>query len=193
MYAQSKFRWVPEDPMSIALTWTRGRVLHESPGHLRVLDLQRQNLQAFSHQIEDAMVPLLIDARNRSSRDSWFAGLDLIGLTPQDVEILRFHAPWRPKSHPEVRRALLGIPLPNPFSQVWELRQMRSMYAGAEDLLEDAVCDLVLELVPRHGWDNLAAQLAAPCSGANLQWLVGEQRTARGEPGDPRREPAQQY
>ncbi len=23
MYDQSKFRWVPEDPMSIALTWTK--------------------------------------------------------------------------------------------------------------------------------------------------------------------------
>ena len=64
------------------------------------------------------------------------AGLELIGMTQTDVDILRYNAlGGRVRNHPEARRALRGIPLPNPFSQVWELRQMHGMYAAAVVLL----------------------------------------------------------
>ncbi len=193
MFAQSKFRWAPEDPMALALTWARGRLVYDSPAHLRLLDERRMDLADFASQIDDAMVAPLTEARRRCKRKDWLAGLELIGLTPTDVEILEFHAHRRPIPNREVRRALRGIPLPNPFSQVWELRQMRSMYTAAENLLEDTLCDLVVELAPTQGWDYLGQLMSYPISGSSLRWLVDEQRRDRGEPGDPRRVPAQHF
>ena len=32
MFRHSKFRWVPEDPIAIALTWTRGQLIYDTPG-----------------------------------------------------------------------------------------------------------------------------------------------------------------
>lgn len=193
MYAQSRFRWVPEDPLSIALTWTRGRIAYDSPAHVRLLDEQLLALRGFAAQIDDAMIAPLLEAKKRCAPVDWAAGLGLVGMTPLDLEILRFGAPRDITPNRQVKRALRGIPLPNPFSQVWELRQVRGMYAAAEDLIEDTFCDLVTELVPEHGWNNVAQLSLAHRSARSLQLRIEEQRRTRGEPGDPRRQPAQRY
>ncbi len=193
MFRESKFRWAPEDPMRIALTWTRGRVVHETPGDLKRLDEQLMGLRDYASHIDDAMVARLEEAKHRCTRADYEAGLGLIGLTQLDVDILQFHARRQPTPNRAVKRALSGIPWPNPFSQVWELRQMRSMYTAADNLLEDAALDLAVELAPTHGWDYLAQLMRSAHSGKNLQWLVDEQRRERGEPGDPRRSPEQRY
>ena len=193
MYAQSKFRWVPEDPMSIALMWARGRLNYETPGDLKRLDEQIYALRGFACGIDDAMLAPLITAQRQCRPTDWHAGLDLVGLTQRDIQILRHGAPQEIAPHREAKRALRGIPLPNPFSQVWELRQMRGMYAAAENLLEDAFCDLVIELAPEQGWHNLPQLTLHHRSTRTLQLRVEEQRAERGAPGDPRREPAQRY
>lgn len=179
--------------MSIALTWAKGRVLQVTPSHLRQLDQQLYGLRGSACGIDDAMVPLLREAKQSCQPDDWRMGVQLVGLTPLDVEILEHAAPRHIGPHREATRALRGIPLPNPFTQVWELRQMRSMYAAAENILEDAFCDLALELAPRLGWDRLAQLTLYHQSARSLQLRVQEQRDARGEPGDPRREPMQRY
>lgn len=193
MFRQSHFRWVPEDPMSIALTWTRGRLVHETPHHLRLLDNQLSALRGFACGIDDAMLGPLADAKRRCTTGTWKAGLELVGLTPRDIEVLRHGAPAEIAPHQEAKRALRGIPLPNPFSQVWELRQMRSMYAAAENLLEDVICDLAIELAPDQGWHNISQVTRFHRSARALQHRVEAQRAERGEPGDPRREPLQRY
>lgn len=193
MYRQSMFRWAPEDPMALALQWTKGRLVYSTPKDFAVLDQQLLALRGFAGQIDDAMAPKLREARIRSTRNNWLAGLDLIGLSELEVDILDFHAPGLVTPNREVKRALRGIPVPNPFSQVWELRQMRSMYTAAEHLLEDALCDLAVELAPRLGWDFLGQLMTRPTPGRNLEWIVDEQRDARGQPGDPRREPEHRY
>lgn len=193
MFDQSFFRWVPEDPVSLALTWTNGRLLYETPGHLRLLDGQLVALRSFAAGIDHAMVPLLDEARERLSKPAWRAGLELVGLTPDEVQVLRFYAPAEQAPHREVRRALRGWPLQNPFSRVWELRQMRGMYSAAENLLEDVFCDLAVELAPTHGWQNLSQITLFNNSAAGLRQRVDWQREERGEPGDPRRVPAQTY
>lgn len=193
MFRQSHFRWVPEDPMAIALYWTNGRVLHETPAHLRTLDRQRHELHAFASGIDDAMIAPLAEAERRCSPQDYRRGLELVGLSQHDVRLLRFFAPRDVPPHREARRALRGIPLPNPFSQIWELRQMRSMYRAAEDILLDVYCDLILELAPDHGWHNLAQLLQDNRSEPALRDFVDDQRRHRGGPGDPRREPLQRY
>lgn len=194
MFRQSYFRWVPEDAMSLALQWTHGRILHETPGHLRTLDQQIIDLQLYSSGIDVATSALLEEARMKSSAADWRAGLALVGLSIDDARNLRFDAQGLPvPQHREVRRALKGWPLPNPFSQVWELRQMRGMYKAAEHLLVDALCDLVVELAPTHGWHNLSQVTRYNNSAKQLRTRVKWQRECRGEPGDERRIPNQTY
>lgn len=194
MYDQSKFRWAPEDPMSIALTWTRGRVEFTTPGHLRQLDTQLHALRHYAAGIEDAMLDPLALARQRCATQDYRAGLELIGMTQRDVDILRFSAlGGRVHNHPEAKRALRGIPLPNPFSQVWELRQMHGMYAAADNILEDTFCDLAAELAEDRGWDSLAPLAYLHRTGNGLRLRVEQQRRDRGLPGDPRRRVEQRY
>lgn len=197
MYGQSLFRWVPEDPMGIALKWTRGRVEFTTPGHLQRLDIQLQSLREYAGGIQDAMVGPLAAARRCKD---YRAGLELIGMTQMDVEILRRNAMGgyaqdrvRNRNHPEAKRALRGIPLPNPFSQVWELRQMHGMYAAADNILEDTFCDLAAELAEARGWDNLAPLSVLHRTGNGVRLRVEQQRRARGLPGDPRRRAEQRY
>ena len=59
MYAQSKFRWAPEDPVRIAMRWARGRIVFETPGQLKRLDAQLMQLREYTCQIQDAMAPRL--------------------------------------------------------------------------------------------------------------------------------------
>jgi hypothetical protein len=195
MFNQSKFRWAPEDAIEIAMQRTRGRVFFETPAHLRKLDAQLYDLREYTGQIQDAMAAPLREARRRGTRKAPTAkGFELIGLTMQEARFIIDTAypvdPTRPNR--AAQRALRGIPLPNPYNQVWELRQMHSMYQGAVNLLEDTLCDLVLELAPRQGWEHLAS-LTVNHYGQQLRWRVEEQREERGEPGDPRRHPAQTY
>ena len=193
MFAQSRFRWAPEDPLAIALTWTNGRLLYDGLPHLRLLDTQLSALQGFSAQIDDAMLGPLRLARSWCPDEAWKAGLELVGLTPQAVEILRRGAPRTVTPNAEAARALNGIPLPNPFSQIWELRQIRSMYTAAENILEDAFCDLTVELAPTYGWQHLSEFTLHHRSAQTLRLRTSQQRARRGEPGDARREPAQRY
>lgn len=194
MYRQSRFRWVPEDPLAIALTWTRGRLEHQTVAHLHQLDVQLRELRTFAAGIDDATIPLLRRARRHSLSDGWGEGLALVGLTAEGAdELCRRTARPGGHSHPDARRALRGFPLPNPWSQVWELLQVRSMYAAAEDLIEDVFCDLTLELKPLHGWRPLAEVTLRHRTETALQVRVQEQRKTRGEPGDPRRIPEQRY
>lgn len=193
MFAQSRFRWVPEDATHIFLAYTRGRCLFETPAHLRSLDAQQMQLREWAGQIQDAMAQPLRQARGRCPSTQWGQALDLIGLSSYEVRVIVGSAITPdPGLNRDVKRALRGIPLPNPLSQVWELRQMHSMYRAADNMMEDTLTDLVLELVPRHGWDNLAA-LTVNRYGNQLRQRVEHQREERGKVGDPRRAPAQRY
>ena len=179
-------------PIAIALTWTRGQLIYDTPRHLRLLDEQILALRDYAAGIDDAMIAPLAEAKRRCSPADWKAGLELIGMTPLDIEIIRHSGMGKVKPHREAKRALRGIPLPNPFSQVWGLRQMRGMYAAADDILEDAFCDLAVELAPTQGWDYLAGLCICNRTARTLQARVQMQRDARGELGDPRRVPEPQ-
>lgn len=192
MFGESMFRWVPEDAVTIALRWTRGRVVHETPGHLRTLDRQISALGDYASPIDAAMLDLINAATATGDLDK---GIALLGLTPQQFtteRLIALSARHDPK-HPEIRRALRGIPFANPFNRLWELQQMRAMYIAAQNLLEDAFCDLVVELAPTQGWDYLAGLQQRMAFPGLLRGRVDQQREERGEPGDPRRRPEQRY
>jgi hypothetical protein len=193
MFAQSRFRWAPEDPLAIALTWMSGRLVYEEPAHLHLVDSRLSALRGFSSQIDDAMLAPLREARRACTAAAWKSGLELVGLSPRAVEILRHGAPQTITPNAEAARALVGIPLPNPFSRIWELRQIRGMYTAAENILEDVFCDLSVELAPTHGWQRLSEFTHHHRSERTLQLRINHQRATRGAPGDPRRESLQRY
>lgn len=194
MFGQSLFRWSPEDPLTLTLAWTRGRVLYETPRHLRLLSQQIIELRGFAASIDDTIVALLEDARRAVSPPDWETGLRLVDLTSRDVAVLRQGSIGRtdiPLGR-EAAQILASIPLPNPFTKVWELRQLRALYDAADRLLEDTFCDLSLELAPTQGWGSIAA-LTGHYTPNALQMRVADQRANRGDPGDPRRRYEQHY
>ncbi len=190
MFDQSYFQWGPDEALEAAVRFTRGRVVHETPRHLGLLDQQLGELIEYTQQVEDGMALFLAEGEARRSED-WATALQLMGMTQRKADEIRWrvsHSPAVPNA--EVDQALKGWPLPNPYSQVWELRQAHAMWSAAVDILEDTVCDLVSELAPRHGWVNLA--FVTSCrSGEDLEDRVRHQRARRGLPGDERRVPRQ--
>ena len=194
MYRQSRFRWAPENATNIAMQTTRGRLEFSTPKQLATLERQRMELLGYTDQVRLAMAAPLREAR-RAFGPRWGTALALVGMPTMDARIITWSAVGATPSqvtNADVRRVLHGIPLPNPLTEVWELRQLHSMFEAAGDLLEDAVCDLVLELRERQG---LAALAPLTVSGIadQLRMRVERQRDRRGGPGDGRRVPQQQY
>lgn len=193
MFGQSMFRWVPEDAMHVLLEHTRGRCVFETPGHLRVLEQHQQNLREWIGQIDDAICLELSAARRQLPQHSWPVALAMTGFTPLEAgRIMRRRASAAPPANPDVRRALHGIPLANPLTHAWELRQVWGMYRAVDNMLEDLCCDLAVELERTHGLDRLAS-LTTDRSPDQLRWRIERQRDHRGEPGDARRRPLQTY
>lgn len=193
MFAQSRFQWAPEDPVLVLLAYTRGRLVFETKEDLLRLNLQQQRLRAYTSQISSAMALPVQALREIYPAGQWREALTAAGLGAQEASSLAAAASsHEAPANADVRRALRGIPLPNPLSQVWELRQMRSMYQAADDLAEDALCDLVEELEHRYGLGKLA-DLTGDRSAAKLWHRLEHQRSHRGLPGDPRRRPQQRF
>ena len=194
MYGQSHFRWVTEDVLSIATRYTRGRLKFSTPAHLSNLDVQLLSLLGHTDQIRLAMAAPLREVRGAYGR-RWGSALKLINMTELDARVITWSAIGTTPdqvTNSDAGRALRGIPLPNPLTEIWELRQMLAMHQAAVDVLEDASCDLVLELTPSRGLGPLAP-LTLSRTPAQLAMRVNEQRELRGEPGDPRRIPEQTY
>lgn len=187
MFDQSYFQWGPHDALEVALKATHGRLVHESPKHLQVLDRQLSDLVELTGQIEDAMACYLEEAQTQGPEVDWDMGLQLLGMSQRDVDEIQWRVSHCPAVHNvEADKALRGWPLPNPLSQVWELRQVHSLWSAAVDIVDDTVCDLVTELAPKHGWGNLA-YLTVRGNEDFLRQRVQWQRDHRGDPADPRR------
>jgi hypothetical protein len=200
MYSQSRFRWVTENATSIALRYTRGRLEFSAPGHLPALDHYRMDLETYVWAVRMVMAPPLRESRAVYA-GSWSQALETIDMTEPEARAITWAAVGVTTSDAvtrDVARVLRGFPLPNPLTEVWELKQLLGMYEAALGLLEDAVCDLVVELQPTHPLAHLAhlahlAPLTLSRTAEQLQLRVDDQRRERGAPGDPRRIPVQRY
>ena len=194
MYRQSRFRWAAENATNIAMRSTRGRLEFSTPGQLAALEGHRMELLGYTDQFRLAMASPLREAR-RAYGARWGTALALVGMSTMDARIIIWSAVGTTPdqvTNTDVRRVLRGIPLPNPLTEVWELRQLHSMFQAASDLLEDAVCDLVHELSDHYCLDALAP-LTVSSAADQLRMRIESQREQRGEPGDRRRIPQQRY
>lgn len=196
MFGQSMFRWAPEDPMVIALNYTRGRLTFDTAGHLRFLDQQGLAIRDFAGRIDDVIAAHIREGIRTGGERLAQDCLSIIDVSPLDAAMLEFGASSVGRVLPEVVRVQRDVPLPNPFTLVWELRQLRSMYTAADHLIEDAYCDLALELHDEGAglsWSRLAQVTPTCYDGDTVKTRVQAQRAARGHPGDLRRTPEQRY
>ena len=196
-YGGSMFRWLPQEAMTLALRWSHGQVEWSTPGDFRRLEQRVESLTEYTTGIERSMLPFIEHVRQTCRPAVYAQGIEAVGLTDLHIEVMRFPSSYAERTritHPQAKRILaMQLPHPNPFVFVWELRQMHGLYKAAEDLLKDALCDLLTELAPDHGWPALAAMSTREPYADSLQWMVELQRERRGGPGDPRRVPEQRF
>lgn len=181
--------------MVIALSYTRGRLTFDTPGHLRFLDEQGLAVRDFAGRIDDVIAAHIREGIRTGGERLAQDCLTVIDISPLDAAMLEFGASSVGRILPEVARVQHDVPLPNPFTLVWELRQLRSMYTAADHLIEDAYCDLAMELHNDAGlnWGRLAQVTPTCYDGDTVKARVQTQREARGDPGDLRRKPQQRY
>ena len=194
-FRQSQRKWDAEMVMRLACHRTRGRLSFTTVAHLRTLAGQLDQLRGYTGQIELAMGDPLRELRDVCP-DTWQSMLRVVDLPVIDARVILWSltgTTLRDRTNPTVARALAQIPLPNPLSEIWELRQIYDLYSAAVELLEDTLLDLVEELSQTRPIAALQALLRPSLVGDLTSRLQLHHQT-RGHPGDPRRAiPTQAY
>lgn len=193
MFQQSRFRWLPEDALQIALRATRGSVDFTTARHLTRLDQDLMALQEFTEQIQRARADELRHARAVLAPRDWAEALRYLAMSPDEAAFLLWiTTDLPPVSNDQTRRVTRGIPWATPLSRAWELHQLWALWDAACAILEDCVCDLVEELAERRGYSGVVG-LTRDFKLIDLQARVEINRERRGGPGDPRRTRRQTY
>lgn len=195
-YRPSKVMWEPERVARVATSYTFDRIDYESITDLAYLSRMQTPLRDVVDQVRAAAAPLLLEASTALGGPGWEPVARALLMSPVEcreaVEAAR-NVTIGEHAQAAVDQALTfadGV-LSNPLIKAWELRAMWLMHQAAHDLLEDTLCDLVVELKPRHSMEELALAVGERDS-FRLDNRVAIARQARGAPGDQRRIPVQQ-
>ena len=195
MFRQSRFQWTGEHAVDIITRHTGGQVEFTDVRHLRRLQHEQDEIAAYTGQCRTAMGEPLREAAH-TVIGSWNAVAEAVGLDAghlKAIEDLSVGAKPQERTNPDVRWVLRQLPFSNPLIQVWELKQLVNLFQAAVDLVEDTLCDLLLELSSSHPPAVLMAatipELWALTPAKRVEWA----RKERGGPGDPRRTPRQRF
>lgn len=193
MFDQSRTRWTFEHALAVALSFTGGRTDFTTVADLRRLQQAQAELVEYGDQARLALAETLRAAQPVFG-PRWGSALEAIGMTRLDWDILAWTTAGRMSlaTNAEVARTVEGLPVPNPLTEAWELRQLWQMYEAATNILEDALCDLVVELTELRPAAVLLEATGEWAEYALLQ-RVEAARDARGGPRDPRRAVHQTY
>lgn len=188
MFRQSRFRWSSADAVSIVTAMSGGQVDFNGLRGLRTLLEMQGSVDAYALECRQLMVAAAQHAANELEAVHVVA--DALEIAPVHVAPTAWLAMSADDTRANVQRVLTGIPLTNPLTQAWELKQLWRLYVAARTVLEDTICDLIDEA---SGVDEHALVTAAGMSdAAALRERVQRARTERGGPGDLRRSPRQQ-
>lgn len=190
MYRRSGFRWTGGDAVSIVTAMSGGKVDFAGADDLRQLSEIQRSIDAYAHQCRRVMARTAWRA-TRELGDATAVG-QALELDPVHVADTTWTAAEDGDARANVARVLAGIPWANPLTHAWELKQLWRLYVAARTVVEDAVCDLVVEEFTGVAEHALIAAAAAP-DRAQLCARVEQARAQRGRPGDPRRAPVQRY
>lgn len=193
MFLESRFRWTGEHVMSIVTRHTGGQLSFRTVAHLELLRRYQGQVQAYSDRCRLAMADPLLLAR-ATLGGGWGPTGRAVGLSVVDCKATVWLAVGEPpeaRTNLNVARALRDLPFVNPLIEAWELKQVWRMYEAAAGVVEDAICDLVDELVGSRPADVLA--VAAGMTVGGMWRRIADAHDARGWPGDPRRIPVQVF
>lgn len=191
MFRQSRFQWTGEHAIDIVTRGTGGRLEFTQVRHLRRLQWEQDEIAAYGTRCTLAMGAPLATAA--SVAGGWQVVADAVGLPVGQAKATAALVAWEPLQEPtpDVQSVLRGLPFSNPLIEVWELKQLSRLFDAAVLLIEDTICDLLLELLatrpPEELLESLATQRLDPATRASRA------RTARGGPGDDRRTPRQMF
>ena len=196
MFSQARFRWTAEDVLQIASTATRGRLDFTTMTHLLELDQAAASVFDYADLVRLSMAGQIRDVR-AAFGPAWLDVLADVHLSEEEVRLILAAAPRGEPSESsivagDVRRVLHGLPLPNPLTQIWELRQLQGMYVAAHGVLEDTFADLVHEVADRVPMSAVAVMTSCQTA-LRLEARLEQQRADRGGPGDPRRSTTQHF
>ncbi|OZD06420.1 hypothetical protein CH275_09345 [Rhodococcus sp. 06-235-1A] len=200
-HRQSQFRWWDTEAALVATEFTRGQDQFHTVQDLAQLEHYRLALADYTATCQRALGRALKQSLRVLDTRSWSFATDSLMLLPRTCEQSSYLATWADPydptalSNPQVRRIQRScerMMFGNPLILSWELSHLWGLYRAAETLLEDTLVDLTVELSESVSDSALlwATQMA---SKIGLKERIAEQRTTRGEPGDPRRRPRQSY
>lgn len=199
IYRDAKFRWTGTDALLVATEFTYGHDTFETVGDLHTLEKYRLGLATYTLTCQRAFGAAINDTRTGLAVQGWDLIADLMRIPILDCRTSSWHATWadpydrRQVTNPQVSRITAmcdGFLFASPLLLAWELKQLWSLYAAAENILEDTIADLVTELTGTVRDEDLA-RAAGMSTIVGLHDRVATQRTERGEPTDPRRTPHQ--
>ncbi len=194
MFQQSRFQWTGEHVMAVVTRITGGQLDFSTVRHLRLLQRDQDQLRDYSAQCQSAMGEPLEEAGVCVGGGGWHHVARAVGLEPAECTLtvaMARRTPPAERTNADVRRVMRALPFCNPLIQVWELKQLWRLYEATRDIVEDTICDLLLELLPTCPVEELT-QALGPLSmkpAERARWS----RLERGGPGDPRRVPQQVF
>lgn len=201
LHRQSQFRWWDTEAALVATEFTHGQDHFRTVHDLAQLERYRLALADYTATCQRALGHALKQSQHTLDTSDWSFAADALLLSPWTCEQSSYLATWADPydrtalSNPQVRRIQRScerMMFGNPLILSWELSHLWSLYLAAETLLEDTLIDLTVELTESVPDATLlwATQMA---STIGLKRRISDQRTSRGEPGDPRRRPRQSY
>lgn len=192
MFRQSYNQWGLEHVYNVLMRFTNGQLEFTTFKDLRHLAEIHWNATDYEELFRRTMLVEMQTIKDYFPYDDARQQIwDAIGFKRGEVSYLLSLATGvaiEPRSFLDTKRALAHWPSQNPFSRLWELRQMQLLLLAVLGLIRDLRADLTLELAPRIGWDTLRS--FAP---DYTPQALADHREEYGEPGDLRREPRQIY
>lgn len=189
-FRQSRFQWDAHDVLRVVTGSTGGQLDFITVNHLRQLQSSQDQVCDFSAECQVAMAGPLRQARSTLGLERT---AEILGLSVGECNMALALAGGAMQEPPngEVHRVLRQLPLTNPVTQAWELKQLWRLHEAAREVLEDTICDLLVELLAQHPAEELRKATGPSTSTPALR--VERARLERGEAGDPRRTPRQRF
>lgn len=187
MFQAARTQWDGREAIDIVTRHTGGQLEFHSLADLEQLSVAAREILAVVELIERSLGASARDAAGLLG--SWSQVGDEIGYDWRQLRAMAIRAARTPAftPHPDVRVAVRGIPQSNPLTEAWEIKQLRSLWLAAAQMVEDTLIDLVDELAGTdEDWETLAYAVWESDAGA-LACRLESHRAARGLPGDPRR------
>lgn len=194
MFRQARWRWFPETAIAVVAHKTGGRLDFSSTSDVPFLDEALEQVYRQRDVAQWAIAEKIVQTSEVIPDLDTIA--ELLGLPSSECShIVWLYKMTRPTvtSDRHTSEVLEYVPFRNPLTEAWELKQLLRLYDAACAIAEDALCDLLDELLETRPAQTVLPLLAREHTEAQVRERIAHARRERGEPGDPRRLPEQTF